>query len=360
MIRIKSRICNYQVKFGNASLFLGKIENAYPLNCYLIDETVWSLYYKKLFKNIDRKKVILLRANENKKNLKTVQDLYGILTKRSVKRNLTLIAIGGGITQDISGFLASTLYRGIRWIFIPSTLLAQGDSCIGSKTSLNYKGFKNLVGTFYPPFKVFIDANFVKTQDAVDFYSGLGEIVKLHITGGKKYCEYILAKLPLVINKRRPELLKAVYNSLIIKKRYIEADEFDQGKRNLLNFGHCFGHALETASNFYISHGQAVILGIVFANIISEKRGFLSKDSAKRLFDYGLSRIIFNKNNRFSAIVERIIAAMKKDKKRTGNKLPLIVLKDRFKLVKLNDLTGSEVKAAVLRLDNLLDKQFNN
>ena len=360
MIKIKSKISNYQVNFAEANQFLRDLENEYPKNFYIIDKNVWKLYYKKLFKNVDKTRVILLQVNEDTKNLNTVQSLYDVLTNCSVKRNLVLVSIGGGITQDVTGFLASTLYRGIRWIFIPTTLLAQSDSCIGSKTSLNYKNFKNLVGTFYPPFKVFVDINFIYSQNINDFYSGLGEILKLHIIGGRRYSDYILNKLSLILDKNRPELLKAIYNSLIIKKGYIEADEFDRGRRNLLNYGHCFGHALETASGFRIPHGQAVVLGIIFANIVSEDRGLLSKNLAKELFDHGLSKIIFNRPNRYFPIVNKIISGMKKDKKRIGsNGLSLIILKNKFKLVKLDDLCENEVRATVRKLDCLLRKQLN-
>jgi 3-dehydroquinate synthase len=267
---------------------------------------------------------------------------------------MVLVSIGGGITQDITGFLASTLYRGIRWIFIPTTLLAQSDSCIGSKTSLNYRNYKNLIGTFYPPCKVNVDIRFISTQNNIDFYSGLGEIVKLHVTGGRSYSDYIIDKLPLIMNRQKEVLLKAVRNSLLIKKSYIETDEFDKGRRNLLNYGHCFGHAIETATNFKITHGQAVVLGMILANIVAQARGLLSSGLADRLMNSALMPLIPDQCIRYYSLMPKIIVAMRKDKKRTGSKLPLIVLKDGYRLVKINDLTDIQAGSAVKKLDRLL------
>ena len=145
----------------------------------------------------------MLPVREERKTLETVQELYGHFLGRSAKRNMTLISIGGGILQDISGFAASTLYRGINWVFVPTTLLAQADSCIGSKTSLNYQGYKNLLGTFYPPNEVYIYMPFLATQAELDFYSGLGEVVKLHLMGGAERTRELIALL-LIFDRRDP------------------------------------------------------------------------------------------------------------------------------------------------------------
>lgn len=354
MIRINSKIGDYGLTFVDTKSFLDKIDNEYPQARYVIDKKVWNLYRRGFFDDFDKKRVTLLEINEKVKSLKTVQSIYDTLVSSSLKRNLVLVSIGGGITQDISGFLASTLYRGIRWIFIPTTLLAQSDSCIGSKTSLNYGDYKNLIGTFYPPHKVNIDIRFIGTQDNNDFYSGLGEIVKLHIIGGKSYADYIIDKLPIIIERGEGGLLKAIKNSLLIKKNYIEKDEFDRGIRNLLNYGHCFGHAIESATNFKVSHGQAVVLGMILANIVAQKRGLLSQDFAERLMGAALMPLIPHQRTRYYLLIHKIIAAMRKDKKRTGAKLALIALKDGYKLTKIDDLTDSEAGNAVKKMDNLL------
>ncbi|MFA5276455.1 MAG: 3-dehydroquinate synthase [Candidatus Omnitrophota bacterium] len=350
IIRINSRIHNYEVTFGNFNSFSKIIEKKYSPSYYLVDKNVWSLYKNKYFSRLDRAKVILIKADEFNKSLKTVQNLYDKLIEFSAKKNTVLAAIGGGITQDVAGFFASTLYRGIKWVFVPTTLLAQADSCIGSKTSLNYKRFKNLIGTFYPPHAVFIDTGFNSTLLTTDFCSGLGEIVKLHIMGGDGYFRAALKNLPSIIAKKKSYLVRSIHNSLLIKKSYIEDDEFDWGKRNFLNYGHCFGHAIETASNFKIPHGQAVVFGIMLANIISEKRGLLFCGLENKIFEELLLPIVASDARPYLSRKERIISSMEKDKKRVGVKLPLIIMKDGFRMDKLLDLEKKEISFA---LDNL-------
>lgn len=348
VIKVKSRIRNYRVIFGKFDSFLDEIiKEEGESVCCIIDKKVWSLYKDNYFKQLDSSRVILVKADEFNKSLKTIMSLYDALIERRAKRNIVLVSIGGGIIQDVSGFLASTIYRGVKWIYAPTTLLAQADSCIGGKTSLNYKDFKNLIGTFYPPNYIIIDVDFIYTQKRIDFYSGIGELLKLHIMGGSRYLEAILKLLPGVISKRKGCLLKAVCNSLLIKKKYIEEDEFDGGKRNLLNYGHCFGHALETASNFKIPHGQAVVLGMMLANIVSRERGLLSSGLESKLFNELLLPILFVKPKQYLLKEENIILSMRKDKKRVGTKLPLIIIKDGLIANKITDLDEKEVRFAL-------------
>jgi len=352
MIKIKSHIHDYEVTFGRFDYFLRRsVEKKFSPRCYLIDKNVWRLYKKTYFKSLKDSEVILLfEAREFNKSLTSVISLYDKLIEQSAKRNTVLISVGGGITQDVSGFFASTLYRGIKWIFIPTTLLAQSDSCIGSKTSLNHKNYKNLIGTFYPPLSIFVDINFIYTQKTSDFYSGLGEIIKLHMMGGNRYVEKIHTDLPKIVAKREKEVKQAIYNSLLIKKSYIEEDEFDIGRRNLLNYGHCFGHALETASNFRVAHGQAVIFGIILANIISRSRKLLSRPFEDKIFRQLLQPLIISNPLPYLRKKEAIIGSMKKDKKRIGKKLPLIVMREGYKMEKLLDVDEKEVGMAMKEL----------
>jgi 3-dehydroquinate synthase len=346
VIGIKSKIRDYKAIFGGVKDYLKKLESLSDKNIYIIDHNVWRIY-RKVFSAIERNKIIVLPIAEDKKNLIAVTKLYDRFIELSAKRNATVVSIGGGITQDITGFFASTLYRGIKWIFIPTTFLAQVDSCIGSKTSLNYKSFKNLIGTFYPPYELLIDVDFINTQTKDDFYSGLGEMVKLHIIGGKKYFDFMAKNLGALCADRGEKLNKALVNSLLIKKSFIEADEFDGGRRNLLNYGHCFGHALESACDFVIPHGQAVTIGMIFANIVSRNRGLL----AQKTHDFILQRLLFpvvtKKPTKAFLDAKKIIAAMKKDKKRTSQDLPLVIFQDGFKLVRLDNLKEDEVKKAL-------------
>ena len=199
-LKISSSIRDYEVRFEDSAGFLGELAG-HPNVMPVIDENVWKLHQKDNLKGLAGIEKIILSIDEEKKTLETVQLLYDRIMEKSPKKNLALIVIGGGILQDIAGFAASTLYRGINWVFVPTTLLAQADSCIGAKTSLNYRGFKNLIGTFCPPGVIHVYTPFLKTLAEMDYYSGAGEIAKLHIMGGEKDVDDFIRSLPR-INQR--------------------------------------------------------------------------------------------------------------------------------------------------------------
>jgi 3-dehydroquinate synthase len=353
-INVKSNIKDYSILFQDNFDFLSDFSSIKE-KFFIVDENVWKFYSDSLSVYITEEQRYILPISEDRKNLDTVQILYKILAQKSAKKNITLITIGGGITQDITGFLASTLYRGINWIYIPTTLLSQADSCLGSKTSLNVESYKNIIGTFYPPVKIYLCCNFIKTLAVYDFYSGMGEVVKLYLMGGVHKTDELKTYMKAGLNSTNTELLnQLVFSCLQIKLSYISDDEFDTGKRNLLNYGHCFGHALETSSQYEIPHGQAVLIGIIFANLIAQKRGFLSLENHNSI----LQDLIINNLN--ATIKESffdiapLYSAMKMDKKRVGDQLPLIILKDDFELEKITDLTYDELLNGVTEVLDLL------
>lgn len=353
VMQFASNIRNYKVYFDENADFLAQFEQI-KQRCYVVDSNVWELYKDRELSVISRENLIVLPISEERKTLDTVQELYQRLIERAAKRNLTIISIGGGILQDVSGFAASTLYRGVNWIFVPTTLLAQADSCVGSKTSLNYKDFKNLIGTFYPPSEVHIYAPFLATQAEVDFYSGLGEVVKLHILGGSARMQEITELLPAIRQKDAAALLTAVQNSLSIKQDYISGDEFDTGRRNLLNFGHDFGHALEATSDFAIPHGQAVVLGMLLANQVARQRELMSANFESWVAQKLLRPALVVQPKPEYLARNGIIEAMKKDKKRTGDGLALIMLHEGQEAVKVDNMTLDEAVAALNELQELL------
>ena len=172
-LEIHSSTRDYQAHFEATPDFIAALATL-PHACFAIDENVWQLYRDTLLSPLSDREPILVPIGEALKTLDTVQWLYEQLVQRPEKRNLTIVAFGGGILQDVVGFAASTLYRGVSWIFTPTTLLAQADSCIGSKTSLNFRGFKNLLGTFYPPEQIHIYPPFLETQSTEDYYQRAG------------------------------------------------------------------------------------------------------------------------------------------------------------------------------------------
>jgi len=353
VINVKSNVRNYKVNFTEDSDFIRTFTQL--SDCvFVIDSNVWQLHAGGCLKKLSEADVVVFPVSEERKNLKSVEEIYDCFMERSAKKNITMISVGGGILQDITGFASTTLYRGINWIFIPTTLLAQADSCIGSKTSLNYKRFKNLVGTFYPPSEVYIYPPFLATLNDLDFYSGLGEVVKLHIMGGEKTVDGLLHMLSRV-KKREPEALMAcVRNSLKIKQSYMEGDEFDTGRRNLLNFGHCFGHALETVSDYAIPHGQAIVIGMLFANIAAKNRGLLTTKTVDFLANNLLLNTITVKADHDNFDSSRILEAMKKDKKRIGQGLVVVMMRDDYSFEKFSDFSEEELSIAINELMALM------
>ena len=279
-MEIKSHRRNYVVDF--LSLTKNLIHTASNDSFLVIDANVNRLYPE--FGDVfNKNRIFEIDAIEEKKTLNTCQTLIEFLLKANVKRNHKLIAVGGGITQDIVAFTASVLYRGIEWEFFPTTLLAQADSCIGSKTSINFQSVKNLLGTFYPPSKIYCCIEFLSTLDEDDIKSGIGEMLHYFLID----CPHLAAEMMNTYgdNLKRPHLLKKhIFESLHIKKQMIEKDEFDQKERRVFNYGHTFGHALEAATKYAISHGNAVTLGLDMANHISLQMGLIKKEEYNWMF----------------------------------------------------------------------------
>ncbi|MDR0605724.1 MAG: hypothetical protein LBG80_15630 [Bacteroidales bacterium] len=355
-INIHSKIRDYSLIFSNNFCFLDKLL-ANP-KVVIADNNVLTCYKDVLTSCFNADEIITFDAVEQNKNMNMVLQLCDTLMSYNAKKNMTVVSFGGGITQDVTGFLVSILYRGINWVYVPTTLLSQADSCLGSKTSLNYGHFKNLLGSFYPPSVVYIDVEFTKTLSKIDFYSGLGEIVKLHLMGGSRNIAAIMDEIDAIdAGRDNVELLtQLVQNSLQIKYSYIKDDEFDSGKRNLLNYGHCFGHALEASSGYAIPHGIAVVIGIIFANLVAVQRGLLSEKTAQNWYNSLLRKCILGRvgdNQHFSG--EKILSAMKMDKKRTGEELPLIIIDDTLTLHKLTDITPAEVLNTIDYMLTFLD-----
>jgi 3-dehydroquinate synthase len=344
-LEISSRLRDYTASFEPDASFLGELV-ARTNRLFVVDENVWAAHRDGVLSVLPLDDVMLLPIAEDVKTLSSVELVWDTLMQRSAKRNMTMVSIGGGICQDVTGFAASTLYRGIGWVFLPTTLLAQADSCIGSKTSLNYKRFKNLLGTFYPPNSVHLFAPFLTTQKDIDFFSGLGEVVKLHILGGNESANRLDRTIGLVRSREVGALHVAVRDSLLIKKSYIEGDEFDTGRRNLLNYGHCFGHAIETATDYAVPHGQAVVLGMIIAQAVARDRGLENEPVQIRLLDRLFAGSLRAGNIPSAIDLDVVIEAMKHDKKRTGEGLVVVMASDGLDVVKHDDVSVDEARAA--------------
>jgi len=321
---IKSRINNYSLYFTEdiKEILLTEFEEG---DYFVIDSNIKNIYRDVFNDFLNDYNHFEIEANEEIKSYEGIIPLIDDLIRKGFKKNNKLFSIGGGITQDVTSFISSVLYRGVEWIFIPTSLLAQGDSCIGSKTSINFKEFKNQIGGFYPPSKIYINLNFLTSLPEADFNSGLGELCHYIILSSKQDFDMVKDCYDLVINDRK-KLKKIIYTSLQIKKGYIEEDEFDIGIRQLLNYGHSFGHAIESITNYKIPHGIAVAIGMDIANYVSVQYGLL--DLSTRNYIRGFLIKIWNGYSLKNINIQTLLHALSKDKKNVGKNLGLILLTD--------------------------------
>ena len=351
-LQIRSRLGDYAVEFvvgGAWAEELAVLKQAFVV----VDENVWRLHADGVLAPLHDAAPVVLPISEERKVYATVAELCDLVTARAAKRNCVVVSIGGGITQDVTGYLASTLYRGVRWVYVPTTLLAMADSCIGGKTSLNHGAHKNLIGTMYPPERVLVHAPFVGTLNEEDYFSGLGEVVKLHLLGGQGAVDELQEALPALLAREQEAVRGATCASLLIKRAYIEEDEFDRGRRNLLNFGHCFGHALETATGFAVPHGQAVVVGMLLAGAVARRRGLLAAAEERRRRIELLLPVLLDRPLLDEAAATRVLEAMKYDKKRTGEGLALVMVGDGLQAVQVADLGEDEARDALADLPAL-------
>ena len=227
-----------------------------------------------------------LPAGEETKSLKTVEDIYHKLTSFRMDRTSPLIALGGGVIGDITGFVASTYLRGVPYIQIPTTLLAQVDSSVGGKTGVNLDEGKNLVGTFYQPRLVLIDTECLKTLDQRDFVSGMAEVIKYGVIRNPSLFSYLQENHKKLLSLHSQSLSRVIRSSCQIKGRVVAKDEQEKGIRSILNFGHTIGHALETLTGYrQYSHGEAVAMGMVAASLISLRLGVCNKQTHEDIKD---------------------------------------------------------------------------
>lgn len=331
-IVIQSHKGPYTVTFGSP---FASLEQDLKKNGHLIiDARVAELYGEVLKSALSGPSVLSIEAIEQNKSLEKIPEYISFLSERGVRRGHLLVAVGGGIIQDIVAFMAAILFRGLPWKFYPTTLLAQADSCIGSKSSINVGLYKNQVGTFTPPKDIHIATEVLETLNDVDFRSGVGEIIKAHLIAGWDDFRSLSADYHQ-LQKNKARLIQDIRRSLEIKKAIIEKDEFDQKERLILNYGHSFGHAIESATHYAIPHGIAVTLGMDMANFISHQFGMI----AKRAFDeiHSLLRENYKGFESFKIPEEAFFLALSKDKKNVDGGLSLVlmrgpgdVFKDRY------------------------------
>ena len=348
-LTIKSRMRNYRVLFVEDFVTPLKV-CAEKGGFFIIDAVIHEAYVDQINPVVPQDRLLVIEANEKNKTINKCQEIIETLVERAFRKNDCLIAIGGGIIQDITAFTASILYRGVDWSFFPTTLLAQADSCIGGKTSINLDNKKNLVGNFHPPTDIYIDTCFLASLPEADILSGLGEMFHYYYYAASPSFGKIIAERPQLLADRSL-LIAYIRESLQIKKRVIEIDEFDKGERNKFNYGHTFGHALESLTDYAIKHGQAVTIGMDIANYVSLRLGIMNHEA------FASAHTLLIKNfpdyDWRCFEIERYIQYLLKDKKNIGNDL-VCILAERPGYITKQCLVVDE------SLRDILQVYFNN
>ena len=338
-IKINKKNHNYNLLIGSniLSILPKKLKAISPKAqgvAVVFDKKVPNSLKAKTFKVLNKYKriKIIINPGEKIKNLSSVNMMLNLLLKNNFNRNDFIINVGGGITGDMVAFTASIYKRGINFINIPTTLLAQVDSSIGGKTGVNNQFGKNLIGTFYQPQIVLIDTDFLKSLKKKELLCGYAEILKHAIIHDKKFFNWLEKNTNKIVNfENRSIIAKAISWSCKIKKYFVDNDPNEKNLRKILNFGHTIAHAIEANSNYSknINHGEAVLIGMLLETQLSFNRKLCSIETYKKI-----ENIYFN-NNLFKHIkikfnfsnLKRIVNFMENDKKNDDNKINFILLK---------------------------------
>lgn len=324
---------SYQVYIGSGLLaqtgnWLN--ENGFSGKLVMItDPTVNKLYGETLSRGLTKEgytvSTLLVPEGEEQKSLETAGRLYHELTHSRAERTTPILALGGGVIGDLAGFVAATYLRGVPLVQIPTTLLAQVDSSVGGKVAVDHGQLKNVIGAFYQPRLVLADTNTLKTLPAEELANGLAEVIKSAAIRDKKFFAFLEENLDRIKSLEEKALEEIVFQSVKVKAEVVEKDEMDLGLRNILNYGHTIGHAIESVSGFNIGHGQAVAIGMLAAARISNRMGMLDENEVVRLKKVIEQAGLPAKMPDFK--LEEIMQVMKHDKKIRQDKVRFVLLK---------------------------------
>ena len=301
----------------------------------ITDSGVPKKYLSNLKKDIKVKNLYSLTLNkgEKSKSFKSYQNIINKLTELKFNRSDCLIALGGGVVGDITGFAASTYLRGISYIQIPTTLLSQVDSSVGGKTAINLSQGKNLLGAFYNPKLVLISTLFLETLSEVEYKSGLGEVLKYSLIGNKKLKRMIEDSSQKIIKRDGATLKTIIEESIKTKSKIVTKDEKEAGIRAILNFGHTFGHAIEAYNNYKkITHGAAITLGMVIASKVSFYEGHIKDYQLDNIINMIDSLGLDTDHSKYN--YSKLKKYMASDKKVKDGKLNLVLIDKKFNAFK--------------------------
>ena len=338
-LNIKTKTKNYPIYFGDNILNrTGKLlkKNLPDVKkiCIVTDNKLPKKFLARLLRSLKKYNIKLFRlsASEKNKSLSVANKIIEQLLKENFNRSDCLIAFGGGILGDLSAFISNLTKRGIKFVNIPTTLLAQVDASIGGKTGINSNQGKNLIGTFYQPDFILSDPTLLKSLPQREMVSGYAEILKHSLIRDKKFFMWLIKNgKKIVIERNKTLLINAIFKSCKIKSAVVGKDEKEKNLRMILNFGHTFAHGFESAKNFSkkLNHGEAVLLGMIVASDLSNEKKLLSFDELSLIKKHYINlKLLMNIKKFFKKNeVNKIVSFMKKDKKNISNKINLILLK---------------------------------
>lgn len=317
--------------------------------CIYTDSNVEKLYAKQIQELLEPvcRKVILFSfpAGEEYKTLDTIKEAYKTLIEAGFDRKDLILALGGGVVGDMAGYTAATYLRGIDFVQVPTTLLAQSDSSIGGKTGVDFDGYKNMVGAFHMPRLVYMNLATLKTLDARQFYNGFAEVMKHGLIKDAIFYEWLIDKMYEICERDLDTLEEMIMRSCTVKKLVVEKDPTEQGERALLNLGHTIGHAIEKYKNFTLSHGECVALGCVAAAFISWKHELLTMEEYYEVRDMFVP---FNLPISVEDIdPQEVLRLTKSDKKMKDGTLQFILLKRVGKAMRDTSVTDEDILAAL-------------
>ena len=328
--------------------------------CIVTDSTVNALYAEELKNELSSicKKIVIFTfpAGEESKTLDTAQNIYQFLIEEKFDRKDMLLALGGGVVGDTTGFVAATYLRGIDFIQIPTTLLSQVDSSIGGKTGIDFLSYKNMVGAFHMPKLVYINIAALNTLDDRQFFSGMGEVLKAGLIRDAIFYEWIITNMYEICERDLTVLEEMIRRSLLIKKIIVEKDPTEQGERALLNLGHTIGHAIEKAKNFALPHGECVALGTIAAAYISWKKELLSMEEYYEIRDMFVP--FYLPISVDDIVPEEILALTKSDKKVEDGSIKFILLKKVGKAIIDRSVTDQDILEAINEIHFTQEDQY--
>lgn len=339
--------------FQNLPERMKELEIANRKICIVTDSNVEKLYASEIQSLLapccKEVSLYVIPAGESHKNLDEIKKIYEHLIQHKLDRQDLLVALGGGVTGDMTGYAAATYLRGIRFVQVPTTLLSQVDSSIGGKTGVDFDQYKNMVGAFHQPALVYMNISSLCSLSEEQFACGMGEILKHGLIKNASYYEWVIQHMSEINDRDMDTLFSMIEESCRIKRQVVENDPTEKGERALLNFGHTIGHAIEKLMDFQLLHGQCVALGTVAAAYISWKRGNLTSDEFYEIRDMNVG---FSLPISFSGLKsEDIVAATKLDKKMASGQIKFILLKEMGNAYIDTSVTDSEMLEAVNSLN---------